>query len=317
MSPSTSLSLRNDLRAVLTLEATAIFDLHDTTLDAMVEAARLIYGTAGPVICTGMGKSGHIARKAAATFVSTGQKSLWVHPSEASHGDMGLIPATSVILAISNSGETKELSDLLVYAERMGVYVIGITSNPDSTLARASRVCIAYGDVKEACPNGLAPTTSTTLALAICDALAVVLSKSINFTSADFRQWHPGGSLGARLRKVREVMHADFATVQPHHSMVEVAEAMGHGVLGTALVLGKHGLIGIITDGDVRRNIGSASWAQACHIMNKNPITIEEHETVDRAVELMNQKRVTSLVVQDMLGASVGVIHLHDALRVS
>jgi arabinose-5-phosphate isomerase len=307
----------NDLRAVLNIEAKAISKLGDGTLEQMQEAVRLLHGYTGPIIVTGMGKSGHIARKAAATFTSTGHRALFVHPAEASHGDMGLITASSIVIALSNSGETNELSDLLIYCKREGIPVIGITSYDNSTLARSSKVAITYGELDEACGNGIAPTTSTTVCLAILDALAVVLSKSINFTPADFRAWHPGGSLGARLRKVGEVMNKDFTWAAPDHKLTTVARSMGNGVLGVAVVKGKHGALGIITDGDIRRNLRKATTAKAKDIMTAEPLTIDDHETVDYAIEMMNSKRVTSLLVEDTLGAVTGVIHLHEALRAS
>ena len=258
--------------------------------EGFVAAVELIAAAKGRIIVTGMGKSGHIARKVASTLASTGTPAYYVHPGEASHGDLGMIHPDDAILALSWSGETTELSDLIAYAKRFRVPVIGMTSKPASTLGRQADVCLAVPEAKEACPNGLAPTTSTTMQLALGDALAVALLERRGFTARDFGVFHPGGKLGAQLRLVRDVMHtgerlpivAIGATMQ-----AAIAEISAKG-FGSVIVVNDDGtLAGIVTDGDLRRNLRpELPTLPVTAIMTRKPRTIAPDELVAKALEM-------------------------------
>jgi arabinose-5-phosphate isomerase len=273
----------------------------------------------GRIILSGIGKSGHIARKVAATFASTGTPAMFVHATEASHGDLGMITPDDVIIVVSNSGETAELKDLLVYSRRFAVTLIAVTAGAKSTLARSADIVLLLPRADEACPIGLAPTTSTTLQLAIGDALAVALLEAKGFTAGDFQRYHPGGRLGALLTRVADVMHAgDELPLAPPDLMMAQAlitmTAKRFGCLG--IVDGDGLLVGIITDGDLRRHMGSDLLGQpARDVMTVDPKVVSPDTLASSALELLNAKKITSLFVTEA-GRPVGIVHIHDLLRV-
>jgi arabinose-5-phosphate isomerase len=296
------------LRATLDLHLKEPFRVAVTTL----AAAR------GRVIVTGIGKSGHIGQKLAATFASTGTPAFFVHPSEASHGDLGMITREDVIVAISWSGESAELGNILTYSRRFKVPTIAITSRAESALAKQSDVVLELPRAKEACPHGLAPTTSTTMQLAIGDCLAIALLESKGFTAHDFSVFHPGGSLGANLKFVADVMHSgeQLPLVTEDKVMSEALVIMtqkSFGCLG--VVDGKGRLVGMITDGDLRRHMGPELLkARVQDIMTKKPNTLSPGILASAALEQINSLKRTQMFVVDK-GKPVGVVHVHDLLR--
>ncbi len=315
---------RTDLdvaRAVLGTEAAGLRALAAGLDDSFTRAVALLDGATGRVVVSGMGKSGHVARKIAATLASTGTPALFVHPAEASHGDLGMIVAGDVVLALSNSGETTELADLVAHTRRFGLKLIGITARDGSALATAADVALLLPAAAEACPMGLAPTTSTTMQLALGDALAVALLTRRGFTAGDFRQFHPGGKLGARLRRVRELMHAGEAVpLAPPDTPMDRALLLitekRFGCLGITDAAGR--LAGIITDGDLRRAMGpDLLMRQAGEIMTTAPRTIGPEALAAEALHVMNapDRPITSLFVVDTAGHPVGILHVHDLLR--
>ena len=305
-------------RRVLELEADAILALARSLDDRFVAALDILMAVSGRVIVTGMGKSGHIAHKIAATLASTGTPSFFVHPAEASHGDLGMITRDDAVLAISNSGDTAELSDLIAYAKRFSIPLIGITTNPKSALADGADVLLALPNADEACPMGLAPTTSTTMTLALGDALAIALLEHRGFTPDQFQLLHPGGQLGRELLKISDIMHADdeIPKVAPDTTMSEVLITMTTKHFGCAGVLGVNNqLLGIITDGDLRRNMASGLLdVSAETVMTANPVTIASSALAIEALAIMNDKTITSLFVVDE-NEVVGIIHVHDLLH--
>jgi arabinose-5-phosphate isomerase len=268
------------------------------------------------VIASGIGKSGHIARKIAATLSSTGTPAHFVHPSEASHGDLGAITEADLCLMLSNSGETAELSDLIAHAKRFGLRIVAITSRPASTLAQAADVALVLPDAPEACPHGLAPTTSTTLALALGDALAVALMQARGFAADHFRAFHPGGRLGARLARVEQLMRAsDLPLVAPDTGMEETLLTMTAAGYGIAGVVEGGRLAGVITDGDLRRNMAGLMGRTAGEVATRTPLTCPPAMLAQEAVALMNARKIMQLFVVDGGGAPLGILHLHDCLR--
>ncbi|GGF78108.1 KpsF/GutQ family protein [Azorhizobium oxalatiphilum] len=286
---------------------------------AFERAVSIIMGARGRVIVTGMGKSGHVARKIAATLASTGTPSHYVHPAEASHGDLGMVAPEDVIVALSWSGETAELRDIVDYSQRFDVPLIAITSDRDSTLSRAAGVVLALPLAKEACPLGLAPTTSTLMQLAMGDALAVALLESRGFTATDFRTFHPGGKLGANLKFVRDVMRAGDALplAKAGALMGEVLVEMSTKGLGCVAVLDGEGkLAGIVTDGDLRRHMANDLPSRPVDaIMSRSPKTVRPDQLASEALRILNTAKITALmVVED--GRPVGALHIHDLLHV-
>ena len=284
------------------------------------KALDLLQNTKGRVIVTGMGKSGHIARKMAATFASTGTVSFFVHPAEASHGDLGMISDDDVIIAISYSGESKELSDILIYAKRHKIPLIAITRNPQSALGKNSSLVLKLPDNGEACPLGLAPTSSTTATIVMGDVLAVDLMERRGFSATDFRQRHPGGKLGAILCKVSDIMHKgdDVPLLKEDAIMQDALLVMSEKMLGCVGIVDNDGhLSGIITDGDLRRWMSpSIITEKVSKVMTKNPKVIGPDALIVDAVNMMNNtgRGSTNLfVVQE--GKPVGVIHIHDCLK--
>ncbi len=281
-------------------------------------AVSLIKSAKGRVIVSGIGKSGHVGQKIAATFASTGTPAFFVHPSEASHGDLGMITAEDVILALSWSGETVELKNIITYSRRFSVPMIAITSNAASALGQHSDIVLELPRTKEACPHGLAPTTSTTMQLAIGDCLAVALLESRGFTAQDFKMFHPGGSLGASLKHVSDLMHKhDRLPLAP--DTLPMAEALvimtekSFGCLG--IVDGKGRLVGVVTDGDLRRHMGAGLLTSTTgEIMTRKPKTVGPTTLASSALEVINASRITALFVVEK-GKPVGIIHVHDLLR--
>ena len=284
--------------------------------EAFSRAVKLVADARGRAIITGMGKSGHIARKIAATFASTGTPAQFVHPAEASHGDLGMIVETDCVVAISRSGETAELSDILFHCHRIGVPLIGITFKPDSTLAKASNPALVLPDCGEASEEAPAPTISTTMCLAMGDALAVALLKARGFTADHFGAIHPGGKLGASLMRVRDLMRVGEGDplVAPNLSVSDTLKAMSKVGIGAAGVVENGKLIGVITDGDLRRRLTPEMFQRdARALMSPNPMTISPEAPIADAIAIMNAKRITILFAVDN-GAPVGVVHMHDLL---
>lgn len=273
----------------------------------------------GRVVVTGMGKSGHVGRKLAATFASTGTPAFFVHPAEASHGDMGMIQEGDAILALSWSGETAELADIITFSRRFNILLVAFTSNMAGTLAREADIALILPKSEEACPNGLAPTTSTTMQLVLGDALAVALLETRGFTAHDFKMFHPGGKLGARLLHVRDVMHAgdDIPLVLLGTSMAGAVVVMTQKRLGCILVVDEHGsLCGIITDGDLRRNVerNNILALPVDDLMQALPLQISPDDLAAEALEMLNRRKVSVLAVTAN-GKPTGIVHIHDLLR--
>lgn len=292
----------------------------DTTLLApFARASDLILAATRPIIVTGIGKSGIIARKIAATLRSTGTPAHFLHPTEALHGDLGMISPGDTVLALSYSGETEELLRLLPTLKRLTTTLIAACAAPESTLAQASDVVLDISVSTEACPLNLAPTASTTVMLALGDALALELSRRRNFQPTDFADLHPGGRLGKRLSRVRDLMHSGDAlpSVSPATPMPQVIHEMSHKKLGMTTVLAAdHTLLGIISDGDLRRLLErdgpNALGHTASEIMNPHPLTIDGQAFASTALALMEEKKITSLIVTTPNGHAQGVLHLHD-----
>jgi arabinose-5-phosphate isomerase len=286
---------------------------------AFGEAVRMIKEATGRVVVTGMGKSGHIARKIAATLASTGTPALFVHPAEAGHGDLGMIARDDVIIMISNSGETAELRAILDYAKRFDVKIIGLTSRAESTLASFSDVALCLPDAREACPIGMAPTTSTLLQLAMGDALALTLLEDRGFNAAQFKTFHPGGLLGAALTHVKEIMHKAprLPLVAPATPMAEALVIMTQRSLGCLGIVDDAGkLIGILTDGDLRRHMSRDLIDQTIvQVMTHTPRTIAPDTLASEALEHLNSSKITALFVVDAENRPIGLVHVHDLLR--
>ncbi|ANY78375.1 KpsF/GutQ family protein [Microvirga ossetica] len=281
-------------------------------------AVETLAAARGRVVVTGMGKSGHVGRKITATFASTGTPSHYVHPAEASHGDLGMIQTDDVIIALSWSGETAELADIIAYSRRFRVPLIALTSNAESTLGRAADICLTLPKAKEACPNGLAPTTSTTIQLALGDALAVALLEKRGFTAEHFKVFHPGGKLGARLKLVRDIMHIGerLPVVGLEARMDEAIGEIGRKGFGAVIVVNSDGtLAGIVTDGDLRRHLTpDLMTLPVTAIMTKTPRTIAPDALVATALEMEEASRITALIVVEN-GRPVGLVHYLDLLR--
>ncbi len=307
-------TIDNEINGLIALKA----ELSASLKQPFEEAVRIIRESKGRLIVTGMGKSGHIAKKLAATLASTGTPAFFVHPAEASHGDLGMIRPVDVVLAMSWSGETAELASIISYTRRFKVPMIAMTSNPASTLATQADLSLCPPKVKEACPHGLAPTTSTTMQLCLGDALAIALLESHGFTAADFKTYHPGGSLGANLLFVRDLMHkgASLPLAQPDVKMSEVIVIISQKGFGCVGVTDDTGaLIGMVTDGDLRRHLADDLLSQPVgKVMTQMPKTLTPDMLVPAAIEMMNSLAITSIfVVED--AKPVGILHMHDFLR--
>ncbi len=309
------------LRRTIQLEVDGLNQLEESLGDEAVSVVRLIAGLEGRLACVGVGKSGHVARKIAATLASTGTQAYFVHPSEASHGDLGMISTMDAVLALSKSGETKELSDLIAYCRRFSVPLIGMTMEADSALGRASDHLLKVPNAKEACGETRAPTTSTTLMMALGDALAVALIEERGFTAEDFKRYHPGGSLGAALTGAHEIMHTgDALPLVPLGTSVPdaVAEMSAKQFGCVGIVTDEGALAGIITDGDLRRHLTADLPSKSVdEIMTANPLSIEGDELAANVLRLMTggQRKLTQIFVVEN-GKPIGFIHMHDLLRI-
>ena len=307
-------------RKVLQTEAAAILALVDRLDDRFAQAVVLVRGCKGRVIVTGMGKSGIICRKIAATLASTGTPAFFLHPAEAVHGDLGVIQADDVVIAMSYSGETEELTRVLETLKRIGAPLIALTGDIKSTLALAADVALDCRVSEEACPMNLVPTASTTAALAMGDALAMAVLVEKGFKPEDFANLHPGGKLGKKLMRVKQLMHSGDAlpVVQLHTAMRDVIYEMSRKGLGMTAVLEKDGtLAGIITDGDLRRKMSSANVLEltARDVMSINPVTILHDTLAVEALAVLESRKITSIVVVDAGRRVEGVVHLHDLWR--
>ncbi|WP_372602684.1 SIS domain-containing protein [Actibacterium sp.] len=307
-------------RRVVTREAEALTLLSDALGDSFAAAVQVILDAPGRVIVSGMGKSGHIGRKIAATLASTGTPAHFVHPAEASHGDLGMLAKGDVTLVLSNSGETPELADIIAYTRRFSIPLIGVAGREGSTLLRESDVAILLPPAPEACGTGIVPTTSTTMTLALGDALAIALMEHRKFTPTDFRQFHPGGKLGAQLAKVSDLMHGpdELPVIASGTHMGEALLTIsqkGFGVVGVTDAKGA--LIGVVTDGDLRRHMQGLLDLTADQVMSKSPVTIAPDALAEEALALMNARKVTCLFVVDPTGdgTPAGILHIHDCLR--
>ncbi|NOD78307.1 MULTISPECIES: SIS domain-containing protein [unclassified Ruegeria] len=306
-------------RQVVTDEARALDVLAESLDDHFAEAVQMILQAKGRIIVSGIGKSGHIGHKIAATLASTGTPAYFVHPAEASHGDLGMVSKGDVVLAISNSGEAPELANLLAFTRRFGIPLIGLSSKPESTLMKQADVHLLIPSLGEACGFGMVPSISTTLTLAMGDALAIALMKYRDFKPENFRDFHPGGKLGAQLSKVRDLMHADMPVVTSGTPMSEALLVMSQksfGVVGVTDDAGR--LLGIVTDGDLRRNMDGLLDKSTQEVMTRDPMTIAPNALAEEAVAIMNERKITSLFVvdPDADGQAQGLLHIHDCLRV-
>lgn len=309
-------------RQVITDEAKALDALADALDSRFADAVELVLKAKGRVIVSGIGKSGHIGHKIAATLASTGTPAYFVHPAEASHGDLGMVSQDDVVLAISNSGEAPELANLLAFTRRFGIPLIGLSSRMDSTLMKEADVHLQIPAMGEACGFGMVPSISTTLTLAIGDALAIALMKHRDFRPENFRAFHPGGKLGARLSRVSDLMHGGDALplvrqdTPMSDALIEISQK-GFGVSGVVNDDGT--LIGIITDGDLRRHMDGLLDKTAADVMTANPTTIASDSMAEEAVAIMNERKITCLFVVDPEakdGVARGLLHIHDCLRV-
>ena len=312
------ISPRDSAARVLRIEGNALNALAQALPQDFEAAVQGILTARGRVILSGMGKSGHIARKIAATLASTGTPSFFVHPAEASHGDLGMITPDDLCIVISNSGETTELGDLLAYCLRFSIPVIGISRRDDSTLMRAATYRLTLPDFEEACALGMAPTTSTTLTLGLGDALAIAVMEQREFQHEQFRSFHPGGRLGARLAKVAQLMHSGdllplVALDTPMPEAILIMTRCGFGITGVTNAQG--GLIGVISDGDLRRNMEGLMSRTAGQVATMAPVTVTPDTIAAESVALMNRRKVNALFVVAADRRPVGLLRLHDCLR--
>lgn len=308
-------------RRVINTEASALNTLANSLDSSFRDGIDILMNATGRVIVTGIGKSGHIARKIAATLASTGTPAQFVHPAEASHGDLGMITSNDVVLAISNSGEAPELADLVAYSRRFNIPLVGITKNPESALGSQSDVVLLLPDLPEACGTGVVPTTSTTMTLAMGDAVAVALMENRSFTAVHFRDFHPGGKLGAQLARVSDLMHPgdEMPLVARDTPMSEALIEISQKSMGVVAVTGENGaLVGIITDGDLRRHMDGLLSLTAADVMTTSPTTIHPGALAVEAVALMNNRKITCVFAVDPKGPAIpqGILHIHDCLRV-
>lgn len=306
-------------REVLEIEAQSVQRLAENLKEEFSQAVELLSQTDSRVIVTGIGKSGLVGRKIAATFSSCGTPAIFIHPVEAGHGDLGMIVKKDIMIVISYSGDTREIMELLAFVKRMGIRLICITGNKKSKLAQHSDVVLEAKVQKEADPSGMIPTASSTAALAIGDALAIALMRKKGFSEQDFAFFHPKGQLGRKLLKIKSLMHKgrEVPSVHPTTPMQSILEEMSQKGLGMTCVIDDNNkLVGIITDGDLRRQLQKygntilSKKAQAC--MTSNPLAIDKEELATKALHIMEQKKITSLIVKNKKNEIEGIIHLHD-----
>lgn len=304
-------------REVLTIEADALAQLREGLTPAFDACVEMLLAVQGRVIVSGMGKSGHIAAKIAATMASTGTPAQYVHPGEASHGDLGMITSQDALILISNSGETKELADIIAHAKRFAIPLIAITKKPDGTLGRQADHVLPLPDAPEACGIGMAPTTSTTCTAALGDALAVALMRLRGFEKENFLAFHPGGTLGAQLLTVSAVMHKgdDLPVVHAQTPMSDTLLEMTAKGFGVAALIENGKLIGVITDGDLRRNMADLLNHTAGEVATAHPRTILPGALLSEALGVMNANKISALFAVDEDGTLQGLVHIHDILR--
>jgi arabinose-5-phosphate isomerase len=306
-------------RRVIAIEIAGMTALADSLNGEFSRAVEMILATKGRVIVSGMGKSGHIGRKIAATLASTGTPAHFVHPAEASHGDLGMIGQEDAVLALSNSGETPELADLIAHTRRFSIPMIGVASRPESTLLKQADLALVLPQAEEACGTGVVPTTSTTMTLALGDALAVALMEHRHFTAEHFRTFHPGGKLGQRLLHVRDVMHGrdEIPLISEDALMSEALVVMTGKSFGCVGVINGAGVLaGIVTDGDLRRHMGDDLVSRRVgDVMTHSPKTVKSALLAVEALAIMNDSSITSLFVCDDAGMPEGLVHIHDLLR--
>ncbi|WP_136649298.1 KpsF/GutQ family sugar-phosphate isomerase [Paracoccus aeridis] len=302
-------------RRVIRTEADALALLEQSLSAPFEEAVRVILAATGRVVVSGMGKSGHVGRKIAATLASTGTPAQFVHPGEASHGDLGMVTRGDVALVLSNSGETPEIADIVAHTRRFEIPLIGVAGRAGSTLLRQSDVPLLLPQAPEACGTGIVPTSSTTMTLALGDALAVALMEHRRFTPEHFRTFHPGGKLGARLATVADLMHAEMPLVDEATPMTEALLTISRTGFGVTGVAGPDGrLVGIITDGDLRRHMQGLLDHTAAEVMTRNPRTISPDALAEAALAQMQENKITTLfAVRE--GRPAGILHIHDCLR--
>jgi arabinose-5-phosphate isomerase len=323
MPANNKISRLNSARRALETEAKGlgelISSLNGELGESIAKAVDMIALSKGRVIVSGMGKSGHIGRKIASTLASTGTPAMFVHPAEASHGDLGMITTQDVVIMISNSGESAELRAILNYTQRFAVPLIAITAQAESSLGKTADVILLLPSSPEACPNGLAPTTSTLLQLALGDALAIALLEDKGFTAKHFQEFHPGGKLGAQLKHVSEVMRKGDALPlsAPGTKMSDALVVMTEKACGCLGVVDNGKLVGILTDGDLRRHMSSDLLSLRVHdVMTRSPKTVGPSALTSEALELLNAANITCIFVIDDKGAPSGLIHIHDLLRI-
>tara|TARA_B100000900_G_scaffold413142_1_gene436441 strand:- start:339 stop:1316 length:978 start_codon:yes stop_codon:yes gene_type:complete len=309
-------------KKVIDLEAKALATLSDELNNDFAEAVTAILECKGKVIVSGIGKSGHIAKKIVSTLISTGTQAVFLHPTEALHGDLGLINSEDIIIFLSYSGKTEEINNLNNFLKKFKNLVISITQNNENILSKKSDISINLPKIIEACPNGLAPTTSTTLMIAMGDALAIALMKEKKFSSESFSNFHPGGNLGNKLKKIKSIMHCKTKVPLTHEDvlMSEVIIIMtqkGFGVVG--VINQKKELIGIITDGDLRRNMTNLLDLKAKQVMTKSPVVLNENTLVIEALKKMEKLKITSIFCFSERNPQkpVGIIHIHDCLKLN
>jgi len=305
-------------RRVITHEAAGLTMLAAALDATFQQAVELLLSAKGRVIVTGMGKSGHVARKIAATFASTGTPAHFVHPAEASHGDLGMMAQGDVTLVLSNSGETPELADVIAYTRRFQIPMIGVAGQRDSTLLRQSDIALLLPNTPEACEQGIVPTTSTTMTLALGDALAIALMDQRDFTPENFRLFHPGGKLGARLSTIGDLMHTgdSLPIIAPDTTMGEALLVISQKGFGVAAVVDGGILVGVITDGDLRRHLDGLLERTAAEVMTRNPQTSTPDMLAEQALAVMNSRKITTLFVRDPQDETLcGILHIHDCLR--
>jgi len=317
MTQPDDLPIVRSARRVLQTEANAILEMVEALPEDFAEVVALILKTEGRVIISGVGKSGHIGRKISATLASTGTPSYFVHASEASHGDLGMITSHDIVVLISNSGETQELRDILLHTRRFNIPLIGISSKINSTLLQSADYKLNLPNLPEACAIGMAPTTSTTLTLALGDAIAVAVMEQRGFGSEDFLKNHPGGKLGAQLSRVADLMHKGekVPTVEADTPMSDVLLSMTSKGFGITGVLKGGVLVGVISDGDLRRHMGNLMEKTASEIATLDPVTITPELFAAQALALLNEKKISALMVVDEAKRPVGIVHIHDLLR--
>ncbi|MCY4445575.1 MAG: KpsF/GutQ family sugar-phosphate isomerase [Rhodobacteraceae bacterium] len=307
-------------RSVIQSEIDALSMLKESLGESFVKAINLLYKSEGRIIVSGMGKSGHIGRKIAATLSSTGSPAQFLHPAEASHGDLGVVTTKDTLLILSNSGETQELANLVAFAKRFSIKLIGVANDPNSSLIQNSKIGIILPQTGEACETGVVPSNSSVMLLALGDALAIALMKHRKFSVEAFREFHPGGQLGARLTQVQFVMHTgdSIPLVDANTPMPETLLMMSQKGFGVAGVVSEEGtLLGIITDGDLRRHMDGLLEANSGEVMTSSPVTISQNSLAEEALALMQEKKITCLFVLDNSSPArvSGILHIHDCLR--